>query len=147
MPDTKLGDFAFITMSRVPSRPRYTITREVRAGVEDGRFWKDAKRGTPFNVTTVVNVKTLAEAVKLFHDYEKAIGEKEKIEFADQTMDDLEVMIMNVDVIENGLHAMLLGIGGVEGNRYRQQGKRSYAMLRATWTLVSLVPPPPPPAP
>lgn len=130
-----IGDFTFINLSRVFTRPTEQLAREVRPGVDGTTFWQTGKRAEPMQVASVVDVESVTAAQTLFAEYENQVGQILPVTWAGVLRTNTQAVILRVDPLDEGLHATVLGIGGTLGS--------SHAMLRALWTLemVNVFPP------
>lgn len=129
----KIGDFEFIALSRAISGPVQQLAREVRPGVAGVTLWKTGKRAEPFGLMSEVDVADIDAAEDLLHQYEAIVGESTQlVTWNGKNLAPRRVVVMNVEPIENGIFATLLGIGGVLGN--------SNAFCRCLWTLQPIDP-------
>jgi hypothetical protein len=125
----RIGDFEFIHLSRVLSYPRMRGLREVRPGQAGTTFWRQGRGGEPFQLASVVNAAGIASAESLIHQYEQLVyGEPVTAAWAGIELASLQVLVLDVQPIDEGVHAMLLGIGGVGGGS-------SFGLCRALWTV------------
>lgn len=130
MAEFSIGEFEFISLSRAIPRPTKKIVREVRAGVAGTTFWDTASRGTPFTVLSIVNADDVSAALDLFEQYQALKDEFEPVQVTwdGNLLDPVRLMILDVDVIEHGLYATLMGIGGVADTP-------SFGMLKCRWEV------------
>lgn len=132
MSQFKIGDFEFINMSRLISRPTKRLTREVRSGVAGVTFWNTGKRAEPIIVETVVDTADKNAATNRIFQYEQLIGASPVIvTWFGSPIDGIRVVVMDVQPAERGVHTMLLGVGGVTGGV-------SHGLCRAIWLLNSI---------
>lgn len=128
-----IGPFPFINLSSViPGTPQ-RVVREIRPGLNGTSFWKTGLRGEPIQLASVVDCQTVEAAEAQFHDYEAFVGEVVPVTWAGVDRQDIQVMILAVQPIEGGVHAMLLGIGGTIGGASR-------GLCRALWTVEPIDP-------
>jgi hypothetical protein len=125
-----IDEFEFISLSRAIPRPTKGIVREVRAGVKGTTFWDTNSRGQPFTILSIVNAADVADAMNLFEQYQALKDDFAPVQVVwdDELLDPTRLMILNVDVIEHGLYATLLGIGGVADTP-------SFGMLKCRWDV------------
>jgi hypothetical protein len=129
-----IGEFQFINLSRLPSGPMRRTSREVRPGVNGGTLWDSGVRSEPIQVVSVVDVATISDAVDLVRQYEAAVGETPlPIKFAGDGLNGLLVVPVDVQPLEQGVHATVIGCGGTVGGN-------SNALCRAVWTLQPIHP-------
>lgn len=126
----QIGDHEFINLSRFPSVPSKRIVREVRAGVSGTTFWNTGTRSTPFSLLSVVNCADLADAKSIFEGYQetKNLMNAVPVTWGGQPLAPTRIMILDVETIDAGMYATLLGIGGVGPSP-------SYAMLHCRWDV------------
>ena len=133
MTEFRLGEFEFVSLSRALSRPMQTIEREVRPGADGVTLWRTGKRGQPFVLMSFVDCSTVEAALALLKQYEQLVGDDPvTAKWAGQEVDELLVFVHNVVPDEQGLRAILLGIGGKEGT--------SHAFLRCHWLVETINP-------
>lgn len=128
----KIADFEFIKLSRALPQPTKRITREIRSGVSGVTWWDTGRRGVPFTLVSVVNCVDVNAAQDLFREYQnkKDAFVPVTAEWDGVNPDPVRLMILDVDVIDEGLYATLLGIGGVVSP--------SNAMLHCRWEVEPL---------
>jgi hypothetical protein len=123
-----IGDFQFFSLSRPPSLPKQRTEREVRPGTDGVSLWRTGRRGEPFTVNSSRDVSSIEAAVLFLTSYQAFQGgDPVEIVWADHEYQSLLVYVHDVEPIEDRTHAVLLGIGGVNGT--------SGAILRCTWVL------------
>lgn len=128
----RLGDFSFINLTRALSRPVERLEREIRLGTSGVTFWRTGKRGEPFQLASVADVADVDAAQDLLAEYEDLVGgDPVNAIWADRAHESL-VVVHNVMPLEGGLHATLIGIGGLLGS--------SNALLRAVWLVETIDP-------
>ena len=128
-----IGDFHFISLSRAFSRPVWQIEREIRPGFDGATFWRMGRRSEPMPLRSVVDVADLDAALATLRAYEQLVGENPvTVKWADRDLAQMLVFVHGVVPEEGGLHATLLGIGGLQGT--------SHAFLRCIWLVETLEP-------
>jgi len=129
-----IGEFDFISLSRLPSGPMRRTSREVRPGVNGGTLWDSGVRSEPIQVVSTVDVATIGDAIELVRQYEATVGENPlTIKFAHDALNGLTVVPVDVQPLEEGVHATVIGCGGTVGGN-------SNALCRVVWTLQPIHP-------
>lgn len=134
MSEFRLGPFQFISLSRAVSRPVHRVERELRPGIDGVTFWRTGRRAEPFDLVSVVDTPDVGGALALLAAYEDTVG-SDPVEavWADLALPELLVLVHNVVPLDEGLHATLLGLGGVNG-------VATFGLLRCQWTVEPIDP-------
>jgi hypothetical protein len=127
MSQYQIGPFTFINLSRITPGVREQLLRQVKPGQNGVTFWKTGKRADPISLLSVVDTDDVSAAHALLHDYEEQVGVGPLIARWAGIQSELSVIVLDVEEIDGGAHATLLGIGGTRGT--------SSGMLRCVWTI------------
>jgi hypothetical protein len=129
----RIGTFEFISLSRALSRPVQQIEREVRPGFDGVSFWRSGVRSEPMPLTSVADCPTVSGGLGLLTAYETLVGgDPVPVTWADLELPELLVFVHAVLPLDHGLHATLLGIGGLNGV--------SRGLLRCVWIVETIDP-------
>lgn len=124
----QIGEFTFINLSRAISGPVQQLVREVRTGRNGVTLWRTGKRADPFQLSSVVDTVDCDAAEDLLHQYEASVGQNPVlVTWNGKNLNPLKVVVLNVEPVEEGIYATLIGIGGTLGS--------SHGFCRAIWTL------------
>lgn len=114
-----IGEFQFIYLSRAFSGPVEQLVREVRSGVAGVTLWKTGKRAEPFSVLSKVDAPDCDSAESLLHEYEALVGRQAvPVTWYGKNLAPLQVVVLGVEPLEEGVCQTLLGIGGTLGNSH-----------------------------
>lgn len=128
MSQFKIGPFEFINLSKLPSYPTKLLTRETRPGQDGVTLWLGGKVAPVQVLQSVVDCSTLADAEAELRAYENLVGAGPvDVVWAGRNQGGVKAIVGGVMPLEEGVHAMVIGIGGTKGT--------SEAMLRAAWLL------------
>lgn len=121
--------FPFLNISGplLPTRP--TFEREVRPGVNGIGIWSTGSRGEPFQVTTTLDVASIAAAGTALAAYITAILTKKDLYYCGALWG--TVLIQHVVLVQ--IKTFKAGIGGVQAFT-----GGSGAILTVQWTLETL---------
>lgn len=134
MSDYFIGQFEFINLSRAFSKPTMLLEREVRIGSPGVTFWRVGPRCEPFTLVSVVDVATVQAGEALLQAYEELVGgDPVPVAWGGVQRADILCVIHDVQPLDEGIHAVLLGIGGTLGGP-------SYGLCRAVWTVEPINP-------
>lgn len=113
----QIGDFQFIYLSRAFTGPVEQLLREVRPGVAGVTLWRTGKRADPFSVLSKADSADCSSAEDLLHQYEQLVGLKAVgVIWSGKNLAPLQVVVLGVEPLEDGISQTLLGIGGILGN-------------------------------
>ena len=135
-PATPIHQFTFVNMTRPPSEKQERLNVISQAGTDGQTIWKTGTRPNPYQVMTMVDHTTLADAVNLFRDYAEIIGsDPAQLIWAGNDYDVANIRVIPMSVELVAVREVVLGVGGVTGS--------SGATLRCVWTLLPVAYTPP----
>lgn len=129
----QIGDFEFISLSRVFPRPTQKLVREKRPGLHGVTLWRTGRTGEPFQITSAADCASLEAAEALLHLYELLVGaDPVVVRWGNLDLPDILAVVHDVQAPEGGIFRTVLGIGGLLGT--------SQAFCRAIWTVETIDP-------
>lgn len=132
MPEFQIDRFAFISLSAPPEYPAQTVDIEARAGQDGSALWILGRRGMPFQVESIVEAPTVAEAAVLLRRYRELIGDfPVDMKWAGFDVVGVTYAVLDVQPVSRGIHAVLFGKGGTAG-----PAAISLGVCRCVWTLL-----------
>jgi hypothetical protein len=126
---SQIGTFTFVSMLPPPPFPYQNLEFEARAGVNGYAAWKTGIMADQFQVSTLIDLPTIAAAATIFSNYQALVAASPVgIAYAGMPLP-FYVLVQKVEAEE--MRATVLGVGGINGT--------SRAILRAKWTLIPWV--------
>jgi len=128
-----IGAFEFLRLSRPLSRPTQKLVRELRPGTSGVTFWRTGKVAGPVQIASAVDAAQIEAAEGLIHQYELLVGaDPVPVRWGGINLVDILAVIHDVQPVEGGIFATLLGVGGLLGT--------SRGFCRAVWTIEPIDP-------
>jgi hypothetical protein len=126
----RIGTFSFISLSQLPSLPTRRTSREVRPGLDGVTIWRGGRVAAPIAVESAVEADDVTQAIDLVRQYEQIVGESlVDVEWGGSPLNGVRALVSDVIPLPGGVHATVLGVGGVRGNG------TSKGMCRCVWIL------------
>jgi len=121
-----IGPFHFVRLDRPPELVKQTLITRSRPGVNGVMLQRLGVRAMPFEITSMVDAPTVADAYSLYWQYRLLVGASAvPMWWAGLAIQSHLFFVMNVSPVD--IRRILRGHGGLNG--------LSYARTVCTWTL------------
>lgn len=128
----QIDRFPFFSLSGPPERPFIQLELEARAGADGQSVWDTGERGQPFQLESIVETVNVIVAASLIADYRSLIGgDPVDMIWAGLEVIGVKYVVLDVQPVPRGVHAILFGKGGAGG-----PAAISFGVCRCVWTLL-----------
>jgi hypothetical protein len=125
----QIGEFQFVSMSRMPEIVRQSLAVVARPGVDGVAVWKTGERGKPFTIRTLVDCFNVLDGLDTWRSYRDLIGEPPQTAvWADLNFDVSNLRFFVLDVRLAANRRILASDGGLLEN--------AGAILECDWDLL-----------